>query len=68
MMSYFEFIILKYSQIYYEYSQLNKYTELRYHGIGTFVTVPKIDIVVLVNFGILQSPIMRCSKNHITLS
>ena len=67
-MSYFEFIILKYSQIYYKYPQLNKYTELRYHGIGTFVMVPKNDIAVLLNFGILQRPIMRCSKNHITLS
>ena len=56
MMLYFEFIVLKYSQIYYKYFQFNKHTELQYHGIENFVTVSKNDIVVLLNFGILQSP------------
>ena len=44
---YFEFIVLKYSQIYYKYFQFNRYTELRYHGIENFVMVSKNDIAVL---------------------
>ena len=51
--TYFEFIVLKYSQIYF---QFNKYTELRYHGIENFVTVSKNDIAAILNFDILQSP------------
>ena len=30
---YFEFIVLKYSQIYYKYFQFNKYTKLQYPNI-----------------------------------
>ena len=48
--TYLEFIVLKYSQIYYKYFQFNEYTELRYHGITNFVTVLKNDIAVLLNF------------------
>ena len=55
--TYFEFIVLKCSQIYYKYFQFNKYMELQYHGIENFVMVSENDIVVLLNFGILQSPI-----------
>ena len=57
--TYFEFIVLKYSQIYYKYFQFNKFTELQYHGIENFVMVSKNDTAVLLNFGILQSPISR---------
>ena len=60
--TYFEFIVLKYSQTYYKYFLFNKHTELRYHGIENFVTVSKNDIVVLLNFGILQSPIPYSAK------
>ena len=54
--NYFEFIALKYSQIYYKYFQFSKYIDLRYHGTENVVTVSKKDIAVLLNFGILQSP------------
>ena len=50
MMSYFEFIVLKYSQIYYKYLQFNTYTELQYHEIEKFVTVSKNDTAVSLNF------------------
>ena len=52
--TYFEFIVPKYSQICY---QFNKYTALQYYGIENFVMVSKNDIAVSLNFGILQSPI-----------
>ena len=50
--TYFEFIVHKHVK---KYLQLNKFTELRYHGIANFVTVSKNDIALLLNFGILQS-------------
>ena len=59
MISNFEFIVLKYPQIYhksYKYLFFNKYIKLQYHGIEKFMTVSKIDIVVLLKFDILHSP------------
>ena len=55
--TYFEFIVLKYSKIYYKYFQFNKYTKSQYPNIENFVRVSKNDIAVLLNFGILQRPI-----------
>ena len=52
--TYFEIMVLKYSQI-YEHMQFNKYTELQYHGMEKFVMVSKSDTAVSLNFGILQS-------------
>ena len=58
-MNLFKFIVLKYSQIYYKYFKFNKFTELRYYSIENFETVSKKynNIAVLLNFGILHSPI-----------
>ena len=63
MMLYFEFYNNYSTQIFTNILiQFNKYTELQYHGTENFVTVSKNDIAVLLNFGILQSPIRRLTE------